>query len=641
MNFGGAATALVMGATSGIATINNPTLVGTATTQNLYNTVATTVNAFGQASTIGIGSATGTATINNPTLTLPNATTVNVNGANPTLASSSTGTLTLFNTNIASVNAFGTATSIVLGAATGITTVNNSLRITKSLYDSTNSAGTSGQFLVVTGTGIGWTTISGVSAGTISTATRAQTLDATSTADTGTFYPLFANTNTAGTGLTAYLDPTAGGISFDASANTLTLGGNLNVNGGTVASTSATANVFNATATAVNAFGAASSLVMGATTGIATINNPTVVGTATTQNLYNTVATTVNAFGFASTLGIGSATGTVTIANPTLTLSNGTNFNINGANPTLASSSTGTLTLFNTNIASVNAFGTATNIVLGNTTGVTTVRNSLRVTNALYDSNNNAGTSGYLLTSTGTGIGWTTVLPTSLTGTISTATRATTVDTTLTTTSQNYYIPFVTNNGTTTGETIRVGAALSVNPSTNTLTVANAQHSAIKAVDGTAAITITSGTGAVQTASDLTVNGNFFVNGNTTQVNTSELQVYDRTITLGIQSGTAPTSTTWDLGILMDYGNAGVAQTAGVIWKTNGLATPRFQFAANSNNPAGINTNTPVETVATFAPIEVSELWINNTCTGGASQVIACSGSNLVLQNIVVDAGTF
>jgi len=45
------------------------TLVGTQTTQNVFNATATTVNAFGAATTIAIGAATGTLTLNNPTLT--------------------------------------------------------------------------------------------------------------------------------------------------------------------------------------------------------------------------------------------------------------------------------------------------------------------------------------------------------------------------------------------------------------------------------------------------------------------------------------------------------------------------------------------------------------------------------------------
>lgn len=52
------------------------TVVGTQATQNVYNTVATTVNAFGEATAINIGSAAGTATVNSTINTrnvIPNA----------------------------------------------------------------------------------------------------------------------------------------------------------------------------------------------------------------------------------------------------------------------------------------------------------------------------------------------------------------------------------------------------------------------------------------------------------------------------------------------------------------------------------------------------------------------------------------
>jgi hypothetical protein len=77
-------------------------------------------------------------------------------------------------------------------------------------------------------------------------------------------------------------------------------------------------NVFNATPTTVNAFGAATTIGVGATSGTLTLNNPTVVGTQTTVNLWNTTSTTVNAFGAATTIGIGAATGTLTVNNATL-----------------------------------------------------------------------------------------------------------------------------------------------------------------------------------------------------------------------------------------------------------------------------------------------------------------------------------
>ncbi len=53
------------------------TLVGTQTTQNVFNATATTVNAFGAATTISIGAATGTLTINNANTVITGNLTVN------------------------------------------------------------------------------------------------------------------------------------------------------------------------------------------------------------------------------------------------------------------------------------------------------------------------------------------------------------------------------------------------------------------------------------------------------------------------------------------------------------------------------------------------------------------------------------
>jgi hypothetical protein len=64
LNIGGAATTVDIGANSGTMTIGNPTVVGTQTTQAVFNTVATTVNAFGASTATAIGSTvSGTTTI--------------------------------------------------------------------------------------------------------------------------------------------------------------------------------------------------------------------------------------------------------------------------------------------------------------------------------------------------------------------------------------------------------------------------------------------------------------------------------------------------------------------------------------------------------------------------------------------------
>ena len=82
--------------------------------------------------------------------------------------------------------------------------------------------------------------------------------------------------------------------------------------------------------------------------------------------MFNTNATTVNAFGAGTAINIGATTGTVTIANPTVTMTNGTAFNMNGANPVIASTNIGTANLFNSNISLIN-FGQAADISMGGT----------------------------------------------------------------------------------------------------------------------------------------------------------------------------------------------------------------------------------------------------------------------------------
>lgn len=174
--------------------------------------------------------------------------------------------------------------------------------------------------------------------------------------------------------------------------------------------------------------------------------------------------------------------------------------------------------------------------------------------------------------------------------------------------------------------TVIVGTALSA----PTVQVATVQHS-----NGTEAATIDS-SGNIIATNNFTVAGNLYVNGSTTQVNTEELTVYDRTLTLGIQTGSTPSTTTWDLGVLMNYGDAGVAKTAGVIWE---YGVERFVFSANSDNPSSSGTSSPNITISDYAAIEIGSLWVNDCA--GQSQVINCSGGIRTLQNITIDCGTF
>jgi hypothetical protein len=191
-------------------------------------------------------------------------------------------------------------------------------------------------------------------------------------------------------------------------------------------------------------------------------------------------------------------------------------------------------------------------------------------------------------------------------------------------------------NTSVSGQTITVGLPDSVTVTT-ALTTPTVNVTNVRANDGTTAITITNSTGAVATNGNLTVGGDLFVNGSTTQVNTTALTVEDRTIDLGVVNGVAPASaTTWDLGILFNY-FTDAAKKSAVVWE-HGDA--RFKFASVLGaDTDGTDVNTPQLSVTTFAPIEIGQLWVNDCA--GASQVISCTGTERFLENITVDAGTF
>jgi hypothetical protein len=199
--------------------------------------------------------------------------------------------------------------------------------------------------------------------------------------------------------------------------------------------------------------------------------------------------------------------------------------------------------------------------------------------------------------------------------------------------------------GAATATSIVVGSATTITASGLTagaagiVTAATVNTTNVKALDGTTAITITNSTGAVATNSDLTVGGNLYVNGSTTQVNTSQMTVEDRTIELGIVDGAAPSSTTtWDLGVLFNY-HDGAAKKSALVWEQ---ADARFKLGSVISDGGGTGVNNPQITFTSYAALELGELWVNASCTGSAStRVVGCTGGSLILENITIDAGSF
>jgi hypothetical protein len=149
-------------------------------------------------------------------------------------------------------------------------------------------------------------------------------------------------------------------------------------------------------------------------------------------------------------------------------------------------------------------------------------------------------------------------------------------------------------------------------------------------------LVLDSASGMTYIDDDLTISGNLFINGSTTQVNATEITVEDRTIELGRVDGNTPTSpTTWDLGLLFNY-HDGSAKKSAVVWENN---TGRFTFASNLSESVGVGSTSPQVTYTSFAPIEVGSLWVNDCA--GQSQVISCTGTERFLNNITIDGGSF
>lgn len=359
------------------------------------------------------------------------------------------------------------------------------------------------------------------------------------------------------------------------------------------------------------------------------VNDFATVGTAvstnnTTFNLINTNATTLNFGGAATALNMGATTGIATINNATFTLPNATTVNVNGANPTLASSSTGTLTLFNTNLTAVSGFGSATSISLGATTGITTIRNSLRITNALYDSNNATGSNGQILVSSGSSVTWTTFG--SSANPVGLASTASTVNTTSTTNSQNYFIPFVTNNTTTTGETVRVGAALSINPSTNTLFIAN----------------INSGSSGIITAARYFVGSTKVLDTINSQVSITGIQTIDATTkaTLERELAFAPNSFD-DLSVtgISTFSNGPVLIGSG---NSTGTVSQRLQVTGGAyvSGSLGIGTTNPTRNLDVNGEIRLrAGLYDSTNSLGSTNQVLSVGAGGSVTWQSVSSVG--
>lgn len=238
---------------------------------------------------------------------------------------------------------------------------------------------------------------------------------ATSSNTASTVYPLFVDT--VGSSTTLLADNSTTALSYVPSTGTLTIAGDLAVNGGDITTTSnGTATLFNSNATTLSMGGAATQINLGgtaptvtissgksgsptlafncATDGTVTISSDATTGrgdiftniTTGTINLGSgiTTGTTNVATGGASTTNIGGAGGNVNIGttsgNSTLTIRGNSTTGI----ATLATNSgVTTANVFNTNATTLNMGGAATTVSIGSSSGNTTINNNAIVTGDL------------------------------------------------------------------------------------------------------------------------------------------------------------------------------------------------------------------------------------------------------------------
>jgi hypothetical protein len=180
-----------------------------------------------------------------------------------------------------------------------------------------------------------------------------------------------AFTVTGGVGIGARLN-VAGNVDFD---------GDLNIDGGDVTSNTTSLNLFNTTVSTANILGAGTNIVLGATTGVTTIRNAVVdldgdlnidggdvTSNTANLNLFNSTVTRSNVLGAGTNIVLGATTGVTTIRNAVVDLDG--DLNIDGGDLTTNQT---TFNLLTTNATTVNAFDTATSVNIGNTSDTSTV----------------------------------------------------------------------------------------------------------------------------------------------------------------------------------------------------------------------------------------------------------------------------
>ena len=135
----------------------------------------------------------------------------------------------------------------------------------------------------------------------------------------------------------------------------------------------------------------------------------------------------------------------------------------------------------------------------------------------------------------------------------------------------------------------------------------------------------------VTVSNNLTVSGNLYVNGSTTQVNTATTTIEDQLLDLGMVDGAVPSSDlNKDIGVLFNY-YTDAAKKAAIYWDDS---TSRVVVSQDVSESSGVLTNN------TGGALEIASLYISG-CTGSTVEVIKCTNSEIFIENVTIDGGSF
>lgn len=243
-----------------------------------------------------------------------------------------------------------------------------------------------------------------------------------------------------------------------------------------------------------------------------------------------------------------------------------------------------------------------------------------------------------------------------------------------------YYLTFVdSNNDIVSPELLYTNGGIKFNPLSDNLFIGNSMSIGVNSIStgsttfsflpSSNSISIGSTTSTTTFGGDIRINGNdiksssgdtviSFSNqdaifSNTVVINkdlfvvgklnttTPSLSLESRTIDIGLLSGQIGivTNTTWDLGVIFNYNENNAPKKSALLWE---YSTHRFQFSSDfteSSQPSAYDSPQIVSTE--FSPIEISSLWINNSCSSGPVEVVGCNNNELRLQNIIIDEGEY